>query len=51
MRETSGAELRIRTDAIEEMAVSQRSLMPDGLLVVLTRAESRDLLAYLQDLR
>jgi len=49
--DASGAELRVRTDAIEQMAVSQRSLMPDGLLAVLDRAEIRDLLAYLQSLR
>ena len=49
--DASGAELRLRTDAIDEMEVSRRSLMPDGLLEIVTREELRDLLAYLQSLR
>lgn len=46
----SGAELRLRKDAIEPMEVVRRSLMPDGLLNVLSREEVRDLPAFLQGL-
>lgn len=49
--DVSGAELRLRTDEIDEMAISNGSLMPNGLLGVLTREDVRDLLAYLQGLK
>ncbi len=49
--DASGAELRLRKDGIEQMEVSRRSLMPEGVANVLARDEIRDLLAYLQTLR
>jgi putative heme-binding domain-containing protein len=51
LRDASGAKLRVRTDAIEEMEIRRRSLMPDGLLSELSHNEVRDLLAYLQGLK
>ena len=41
----------LRKDGIEQMEVSRRSLMPEGVTNVLARDEIRDLLAYLQTLR
>jgi putative heme-binding domain-containing protein len=49
--DAAGAELRLRADQIDELHVSRRSLMPDGLLHVLSRDEIRDLLAYLSSLK
>lgn len=49
--DASGSELRLRTDGVEQMEVSRRSLMPEGVANVLARDEIRDLLAYLQTLR
>lgn len=47
----SGSESRIRTDEIDEMAISKRSLMPETTIKILTREEVRDLLAYLRSLK
>jgi putative membrane-bound dehydrogenase-like protein len=47
----SGSESRIRTDEIDEMAISKRSLMPETTIKLLTREEVRDLLAYLRSLK
>lgn len=51
LSDASGAESRIRTDEIEEMAMTKRSLMPETTIQILAREEVRDLLAYLQSLR
>jgi hypothetical protein len=47
LRESSGAETRLRRGDIEEMRRSETSIMPEGLVNVLSREELRDLLAYL----
>jgi putative heme-binding domain-containing protein len=51
LHDASGAETRIRKDAIEEMELTKRSIMPETTIKILTREEVRDLLAYLQTLR
>ncbi len=51
LRDSSGAELRLRRDAIEELRRQPVSLMPERLEQALDREELRDLLAYLQGLR
>jgi putative heme-binding domain-containing protein len=48
LRDSSGAETRLRRDDIEELRRSETSLMPDGLGRALTRDELRDLLAFLR---
>src|SRR5262249_36855503 len=51
LRDSSGAELRLRKDQVEEMNRSPNSLMPEGLEKTMTRDEFRDLLAFLQRLK
>jgi putative heme-binding domain-containing protein len=51
LRDSSGAELRLRRDQVEEMSRSATSLMPEGLDKAMTRDEFRDLLAFLQSLK
>lgn len=51
LRDSSGAELRLRKDQIQEMNRSPTSLMPEGLDKQMTKEEFRDLLAYLQSLK
>jgi putative heme-binding domain-containing protein len=51
LHDASGAELRIRTDTIDEMEMSKRSLMPETTVKTLVREEVRDLLAFLKSLK
>lgn len=51
VRDSSGAELRLRRDQVQEMSRSPTSLMPEGLDKQMTREEFRDLLAFLQSLK
>jgi putative heme-binding domain-containing protein len=51
LHDASGAELRIRTDTIDEMEMSKRSIMPETTIKTLVREEVRDLLAFLQSLK
>src|SRR5262249_61196943 len=51
VRDSSGAELRLRRDQVQEMNRSPTSLMPEGLDKQMTREEFRDLLAFLQSLK
>jgi putative membrane-bound dehydrogenase-like protein len=48
LRNSTGAETRLRRDEIVELRRSDTSLMPDALAGALTRDELRDLLAFLQ---
>jgi putative heme-binding domain-containing protein len=51
VRDSSGAELRLRRDQVQEMNRSPTSLMPEGLDKQMTKEEFRDLLAFLQSLK
>jgi putative heme-binding domain-containing protein len=51
LRDSSGAEVRVRRDQIADMKRQASSLMPEGLERTLTEVELRDLLAFLQSLR
>jgi putative membrane-bound dehydrogenase-like protein len=51
LRDSSGAELRLRKDQIQEINRQPTSLMPEGLERTITAAEFRDLLAFLQSLK
>jgi putative heme-binding domain-containing protein len=51
LRDSSGAELRLRKAQVEEMTRSATSLMPEGLDKAMSREEFRDLLAFLQSLK
>jgi putative heme-binding domain-containing protein len=51
LRDSSGAELRLRKDQVDAMNRSATSLMPEGLDKAMTRDEFRDLLAFLQSLK
>ena len=51
VRESSGAETRLRRAEIEELRRSEISLMPEGLAHTLTREDLRDLLSFLQSQR
>jgi putative membrane-bound dehydrogenase-like protein len=51
LRDSSGAELRLRKDQVDAMNRSAISLMPEGLDKAMTRDEFRDLLAFLQSLK
>jgi putative heme-binding domain-containing protein len=51
LRDSSGAEVRLRRDGIEELRRQPTSLMPERLERALEREELRDLLAYLQGLK
>jgi putative heme-binding domain-containing protein len=51
LRNATGAEVRIPRDQIASLAKSSLSLMPEGLLQVLTDQEAADLLAFLLDLK
>jgi putative membrane-bound dehydrogenase-like protein len=48
LRNSTGAETRLRRDEIEVLRRSETSLMPDGLARSLTRDELQDLLAFLR---
>ena len=48
LRDSSGAETRLRRGDVEELRRSETSLMPEGLEGALTRDEFRDLLAFLR---
>jgi putative heme-binding domain-containing protein len=48
LRDSSGAETRLRRDEIEAVHRSEISLMPEGLGRALSREEFRDLLAFLR---
>jgi putative membrane-bound dehydrogenase-like protein len=50
LRDSSGAETRLRRDEVEALRRSETSLMPEGLARTLTRAELRDLIAFLRSL-
>jgi putative heme-binding domain-containing protein len=51
LRDSSGAEVRLRKDAVQEMRRLATSVMPEGLERTLTPDEFRDLLAFLQSLK
>jgi putative heme-binding domain-containing protein len=51
LRDSSGAEFRVRRDDIDELSRQTTSIMPEGLERLLTREELRDLVAFLQSLR
>jgi putative heme-binding domain-containing protein len=51
LRTASGAELRLARQDVVSLARSRLSMMPDGLLHILTDDEAADLLAFLQDLK
>jgi putative heme-binding domain-containing protein len=51
LRDSSGAETRLRRDQVEEMSRQTASIMPERLEQQLSPQEFRDLLAYLQSLR
>ena len=51
LRDSSGAETRIRREQIDELSRQSTSMMPEGIERLLTHEELRDLLAYLQRLR
>jgi putative membrane-bound dehydrogenase-like protein len=51
LRDSSGAEQRLRMNDIDEMKRLSTSLMPDGLERALSADEFRDLLAFLRSLR
>ena len=51
LRDSSGAEIRLRRDAVDELARTAISLMPERLAEALTPGELRDLMAYLQSLK
>jgi putative heme-binding domain-containing protein len=51
LRDSSGAELRLRKDQIQEINRQATSLMPEGLERTINSAEFRDLLAFLQGLK
>jgi putative heme-binding domain-containing protein len=51
LRDSSGAEVRLRKDQVERLERQDTSLMPDGLERALTPDELRDLLAFLKSLR
>lgn len=46
-----GREVRFRLEQIEEYEASPKSLMPDGLVDLMTVSDVRNLLAYLESLR
>lgn len=51
LRDSGGAETRLRKDRIQDMTRQATSIMPEGLERALTPDELRDLLAFLQGLR
>jgi hypothetical protein len=51
LRDSSGAELRLRKDQVDAMTRSAVSIMPEGLDKAMRREELRDLLAFLQSLK
>jgi putative heme-binding domain-containing protein len=51
LRDSSGAERRLRRDQVQELRRLPTSLMPEGLERALTADEFRDLLAFLQSLK
>jgi putative heme-binding domain-containing protein len=51
LRDTTGAERRLDSSQIKTVDQLKTSLMPEGLLIALSREEIRDLFAYLQHLK
>jgi putative heme-binding domain-containing protein len=51
LQSSAGGELRLARSEVKAVAKSPLSLMPEGLLQVLTREEAADLLAFLQELK
>jgi putative heme-binding domain-containing protein len=51
LRDSSGAEFRLRRDQVQELRRQETSLMPEGLERALTKEEFRDLLAFLLSLK
>lgn len=51
LREAGGGEFRLDPEQVANLRRSEISLMPEGLINVLSREEVRDLLAFLQSLR
>jgi putative heme-binding domain-containing protein len=51
LRDSSGAQTRLRRDQVEEMSRHTVSIMPERLEQQLSPQEFRDLLAYLQSMR
>ena len=49
LRDSSGKEIRIPTDEIDEKVESQKSLMPEGVISQLSYQEFIDLVAFLKD--
>ncbi len=45
--QTANGEVRLQGDEVEEVAISDKSMMPDGLLDKLTEDQTRDLIAWL----
>ena len=45
--QTANGEVRLRSDEVDEVAISAQSMMPDGLLDKLTENQTRDLIAWL----
>jgi putative membrane-bound dehydrogenase-like protein len=50
-RESSGKEIQVRRDRIQEMKRAEKSIMPEGLERAMSADEFRDLLAFLQSLK
>lgn len=44
--QTANGEVRLRSDEVDEVAISSQSMMPDGLLDKLTEDQTRDLIAW-----
>ena len=51
LRDSGGAEIRLRRDAVDELTRTSISLMPERLDSALSPGEFRDLMAYLQSLK
>src|SRR5262249_53433454 len=51
LRDSSGAEVRLRKDQVQEMQRQSTSLMPEGQERALSKDEFRDLLRFLQSLK
>src|SRR5262245_65019743 len=51
LRDSSGAEVRLRNDQVKGLECRSTTLMPDGLEQAVTPEEFRDLLAFLKSLR
>jgi putative membrane-bound dehydrogenase-like protein len=51
LRDSSGNEIQLRRDRIQQMKRAEKSIMPEGLERAMTEQEFRDLLAFLQSLK